>query len=176
MNQYEPLTRYLEAWREAEAPLTFREVEAILNRNLPVSARRHQPWWANTRTHSHADAWLRAGWKTRNVDLANQRVVFVREKPSAPTPIAPLSRAGPGPAETVATVRLDDLTPIAQALVYRYANQRDVSVAAAVGDLLHEAAIDRRRRMLDDIIANAPTIAGSGVDSVDLIREDRDAR
>jgi hypothetical protein len=176
MSRYEPLTRYLEGRRGSEAPLTFREVESILNRNLPLSARRHQPWWANTRTHSHAEAWLRVGWKTRNVDLASQRVVFVRAEPSAPKPAAPSSRTGPGPAETVVTLRLDALTPLAQALVLRYAKEREVSVAAAVSDLLHEAAIDRRRRLLDDIIANAPSIAGSGVDVVDLIREDRDAR
>ena len=40
MSRYEPLTRYLEARREMEAPLTFREVEAILHRSLPDSARR----------------------------------------------------------------------------------------------------------------------------------------
>ena len=62
---------------------TFREVEAILGFQLPDSARRHQAWWSNTDSHSHATAWLRAGWSTRGVHVATERLSFVRLQASA---------------------------------------------------------------------------------------------
>jgi hypothetical protein len=174
MSRYEPLTRYLESRRGMEASLTFREVEAILQRNLPNSARRHQAWWSNTTTHSHADAWLRIGWKTSKLDLAGQRVVFVQDRPFAPPPTATslafeLAEATP----SIVTLRLDDLSPAAEALVLRQMAERGVSADRAIRDLLHEAAIDRRRRLLERFPLEGPR---SRIDSVDLIREDRDAR
>ncbi len=52
---------------------SFSEIEAILGERLPVSARRHGAWWANERvgTHSHARAWLAAGFETSPVALAH---------------------------------------------------------------------------------------------------------
>ncbi|HEX4181343.1 MAG TPA: hypothetical protein VHY32_11180 [Caulobacteraceae bacterium] len=170
MSRYEPLSRYLESRREAEAPLNFSEVEAILGRDLPYSARHHQPWWANTTTHSHAESWLRVGWKTRAVDLARQRVVFVRardEKPPARSaPLASQRPAGP-------KVELHDLSVAAAKLLADYTSEADGDVGAAVGRALHEAAIARRVRLIDSIRANAPTVADN---STDIIRADRDAR
>src|SRR3990167_9058692 len=85
MSRYEPLQRFLSGCRESETPMTFRDVEKILNRDLPNSARRHQAWWANTRSHSHAESWLEAGFRTERLDLGAERVVFVRDA-FAPTP------------------------------------------------------------------------------------------
>jgi hypothetical protein len=140
----------------------------------------HQPWWANTKSHSHAESWLRVGWKTRSVDLAGQSVVFVRDRSPLSTAAAanndlakPKSRPSSGGA---VTLRLDDLSPLAAALVRGHASKHGLSLTAAIGDLLEEAAMARRGRMLDEIIANAPTIAGPGIDTTTLIREDRDAR
>ena len=48
---------------------------------LPLSARAHQPWWSNqsnSGSHSHAQAWQRAGWKTRSVSLADETLIFER--------------------------------------------------------------------------------------------------
>jgi len=169
MSRYESLTRYLEGRREAEIPLTFKDVERILNRSLPSSARLHQPWWANTTTHSHADAWLRVGWKTRQVDLAGQRVVFFQDRGrEPPTPSAP-----PAPASNGPVVELRDLSLAAKKLLADYTSEAAGDVNAAVARALHEAAIARRGRLIDRIRANAPHVTDS---SVDMIREDRDAR
>lgn len=56
----------------------FPDVEAILKRSLPRSARRHKAWWSNTTTHTHAKAWLTAGWRTRDVDIHHESLSFVR--------------------------------------------------------------------------------------------------
>jgi len=173
MSRYEPLTRYLEGRREAEAPMTFKDIEAILHRSLPPSARLHQPWWANTTTHSHADAWMRVGWKTRQVDLAGQRVVFVREADVArPAPQA----ASPGrgsPSPDAIIVRMESLSTAARGLLERHMAENGASASQVVSDILHQAATDRKRRILEQF----PLVGvRSDVDSVDLIREDRDAR
>jgi hypothetical protein len=173
MSRYEPLTRYLEGRREAAVPLTFKDVERILNRNLPPSARLHQPWWANTTTHSHAGAWLRIGWKTRQVDLAGQRVVFVKEASGSvgASGERPIKANTSSSVEVV--VRTDDLSSAARAFMDRYMTENDCTMAQAVADLLNQAALDRRRRLLDRFPLSGER---STLDSVDLIREDRDAR
>jgi hypothetical protein len=171
VSRYEPLSRYLESRRTDEAPLTFRDVEAILSRSLPRSARLHQPWWSNTTTHSHAYAWMRVGWKTSRVDLAGERLVFVRaaarpaEDPPAVAPAPPTSARF--------SIGIDDLSASAHALLERHAMEHACSFSRAAAELLNEAAIDRKRRLLDRFPLTGER---SSVDSVDLIREDRDAR
>ncbi|WP_430735860.1 DUF7662 domain-containing protein [Gracilibacillus dipsosauri] len=46
-------------------------IEAILAFRLPDSAYKYSEWWANeeTGTHTQANSWLLAGWKTLNVKL-----------------------------------------------------------------------------------------------------------
>lgn len=59
----------------------FGEIEKILGFRLPDSARIHRPWWANQGQrggHSHALAWEMAGWKTSQVNVAEERLVFIR--------------------------------------------------------------------------------------------------
>jgi hypothetical protein len=59
--------------------MTFQQVESIIGGPLPASARRHRPWWANDATgHAHANAWLRAGYRTEQVDMEGEKLVFVR--------------------------------------------------------------------------------------------------
>jgi len=73
--------------------VSFSEIETILEFTLPDSARLHRPWWANqTRGdgHSHSLAWQAAGWKTREVDLVAETLVFEREEAVGP-------QAGPSP-------------------------------------------------------------------------------
>ena len=87
MSVYEPLESYLKNQSFGEVPMTFREVSGILGRPLPKSAYDHRPWWANEAAgHSHAKAWLKAGFETAQVDMAGQKLVFRRitAKPSGP--------------------------------------------------------------------------------------------
>jgi hypothetical protein len=69
----------LAKWRGSEWRVTFGEIEKVLGFTLPNSARIHRPWWANQGEgggHSHALAWEMAGWKTSQVDMAKEPVVF----------------------------------------------------------------------------------------------------
>jgi hypothetical protein len=77
---YEPLCKYLIDRTERVVRMTFAEIEQVLGRPLPPSARKHQAWWANEEvgTHSHARSWLDARRKTRGLDLNAATVEFVK--------------------------------------------------------------------------------------------------
>ena len=74
---YEPLRSRLEQISGASVDLSFSDVERILTRKLPRSARDYPAWWANDASHSHA-VWLEAGWKVERANLAAERVKFRR--------------------------------------------------------------------------------------------------
>lgn len=77
--KYRPLYEYLEALGDDRWDAWFTEVEDVLGVRLPESARNHLAWWANeTATHTHARAWIAAGFHTTNVNLPDERVSFVR--------------------------------------------------------------------------------------------------
>jgi hypothetical protein len=81
--KYAPLHRHLKSLKADEWRTTFNELERILAFGLPESARIHRPWWANQGErggHSHALAWEMAGWRTSEVDMAGETLVFVRER------------------------------------------------------------------------------------------------
>jgi hypothetical protein len=80
--KYAPLHHHLVELPGKEWRATFGEIEKVLGFNLPDSARIHRPWWANQGEgggHSHALAWEMAGWRTSQVDMADEKLVFVRD-------------------------------------------------------------------------------------------------
>ena len=68
------LVRVSDEWRT-----TIGEVEMLLKINLPESAHLYPAWWANDESHSHALAWVAAGWETTDVDMAAGTLVFTRK-------------------------------------------------------------------------------------------------
>jgi hypothetical protein len=90
MSIYDPLTSHLKALDRDVWSASFADVERILRRSLPESAYQHRPWWANQKkgNHSQARAWQKAGWATRDVDLAGRKVVFERMKRPHPAEVA----------------------------------------------------------------------------------------
>ena len=83
MSEYEALNKYLESlpYYQREAAFSFQELEKVLGRELPPSARKHRPWWENeysSESHSHAQAWIQAGWKVDAVNMKEEWVRFVR--------------------------------------------------------------------------------------------------
>jgi hypothetical protein len=117
-----------------------------------------------------AGAWLRAGWRTTRVDVAGERVVFVRApaglaEAGAPDVAAPLRSPTPRPWAP------RGLSVAAARLLADYTAEAGGDAETAVARALHEAAIARRARRIDEI---ALAGAKSQLDSVDLIREDRD--
>jgi hypothetical protein len=80
--KYAPLYHHLVELSGKEWRATFNEIEKVLGFKLPDSARIHRPWWANQGEgggHSHALAWEVAGWKTSQVDMAGETLIFVRD-------------------------------------------------------------------------------------------------
>lgn len=84
MGKYEPLTRFLKSQKLEKVQVTFKEIERVLGEELPASALKHRPWWANTGgSHVQSEAWLEAGFETESVDMDARRLVFRRvERPS----------------------------------------------------------------------------------------------
>ncbi|MGH8176944.1 MAG: DUF7662 domain-containing protein [Steroidobacter sp.] len=83
---YAPLGEYLGSLpaSTAEVTLTFAEVEKIVGRGLPDSARDHRQWWENQKNGSRAYHWQDAGFKTGPVDMARETVRFYRDGLIAP--------------------------------------------------------------------------------------------
>lgn len=67
--KYENLFHTLKSCNNKEITLTYSEIEALLGFELPPSAYKYQPWWANDKSHSQAKAWLNANWKVVHVNL-----------------------------------------------------------------------------------------------------------
>jgi hypothetical protein len=69
VGKYQPLQRHLLGLRSSAVRMTFEEVDDLVG-GLPSSAGRYRAWWANDgRYHSHANAWLDAGWVVDEVGL-----------------------------------------------------------------------------------------------------------
>ena len=77
MSKYAPLTGYLSSSGMDYIPMTFAEVEEVIGDNLPRSAFEYRPWWSNNPSnHVNATSWLRAGYKTADVDMAERKLAF----------------------------------------------------------------------------------------------------
>lgn len=83
-SKYKPLHDHLAAISHNRWDASFEAVEKVLGFRLPKSAREYSEWWANENPdftmHSHCKAWVLAGWKTENVNPADQKVTFVKHK------------------------------------------------------------------------------------------------
>ena len=110
MSKYEPLPQFLASERVSLKRLTFAEIERVLGFKLPKSAYKHEAWWSNNATgHSHARAWLSAGWRTEDVDLAGRKVTFQRST-AAPAPSKSRSDPWGCMADTITIMPGTDLT------------------------------------------------------------------
>jgi hypothetical protein len=77
---YAPLAAYLAAQPPGalSVPLTFQDIEGILEDKLPPSAGEHRAWWSNDPTKPQSAAWLDEGWRTTSVNMSEGRLTFVR--------------------------------------------------------------------------------------------------
>ena len=77
MSKYAPLTGYLSSSGMDYILMTFAEVEEVIGDKLPRSAFEYRPWWSNNPSnHVNACSWLRAGYKTADVDMAERKLAF----------------------------------------------------------------------------------------------------
>lgn len=94
MSKYESLGQFLKSRREGLVPMTFAEIENVIGTRLPPSAHKHRPWWSNNGDNSALTrAWLEAGFKSEQVDMEGQKLVFRRvEEPQKAPAVAPGTR------------------------------------------------------------------------------------
>ena len=89
MSKYDPLLTYLSKSRDESIPMGFSEIENVLGFELPPSSRRQRAWWSNNPTNNvMTQAWLDAGYETANVDMAGEKLMFLKIE------AAPKSKAG----------------------------------------------------------------------------------
>jgi hypothetical protein len=174
--KYEPLKRHLEsASRQGALRLDFAKIEDVLGFALPRSAYAHQAWWSNTRAgHSHAAAWLDAGWKTAELDLAGRNVSFVK---TANEPfLAGMAEDGAAfrhrGAEAI-TLSTDALSSRALSMIDHHVRQHGGDRTGACLAILDQLAEDRLVAMFEWFQKGSKPLT---VDVVDLIREGREER
>lgn len=81
--KYQRLYEYLCSLPAQEWRTSFGEIESIIGFELPSSARRYRPWWANqgrSSGHSQALAWNAAGWETAQVDMDAETLLLRRKR------------------------------------------------------------------------------------------------
>ncbi|MGL4487888.1 MAG: DUF7662 domain-containing protein [Rhizobiaceae bacterium] len=80
MGKYTPLKEYLLKQRTDLVPMTFAEIEAVLNASLPAS-KRYPAWWSNNEfNNTMTSEWLAAGYQTEAVDVSGEKLVFRKVK------------------------------------------------------------------------------------------------
>lgn len=101
MSKYAPLTSFLNNAAPRQLKLTFSDIEKVLGFPLPAS-KQYAAWWSNNPSNNvMTKAWLSAGYRTEQVDIANENVVFSPVTTDTPTASPPsgstLPRAGRSP-------------------------------------------------------------------------------
>ncbi len=80
MSKYDPLIPFLSSARTQSVRMSFADIEKVLGTRLPPS-KRHQAWWSNNPSNNvMTKAWLAAGYRTEDVDVAGEKVTFARSK------------------------------------------------------------------------------------------------
>jgi hypothetical protein len=123
MAKYRPLEDHLAVCEVEAAAMTFAEIEAVLCAKLPAAAHAHRAWWSNNPANNvMTRSWLAAGFRTEQVDIPGQKLVFRRiidgaagkSAPQAGTqsaaPRSLLDNLWASLAGTVRTPKLVDLT------------------------------------------------------------------
>ena len=79
MSRYDGLAAFLKTQNEERIPMTFADIERVTKTKLPPSAHKHRPWWSNNPNNSvMTRVWLDAGFKSEQVNMAGQKLVFRR--------------------------------------------------------------------------------------------------
>ncbi|MGO4854424.1 DUF7662 domain-containing protein [Phaeovulum sp. W22_SRMD_FR3] len=89
MSIYDPLRDRLSSLRVTKVRMSFVDIEEIIGRDLPASARKYQAWWGNNDEGGkrHSAAWMHAGWRTEDLALEMEEVSFVRDVGARPSAI-----------------------------------------------------------------------------------------
>ncbi|MFB9127109.1 HNH endonuclease [Paraburkholderia dipogonis] len=80
MAKYQSLAAHLAVQSTSEVTLSFADVERIIGEELPPTADRFKPFWANSRAKDGHPGrfWMEQGWRQVKLDQANRLVTFRR--------------------------------------------------------------------------------------------------
>ncbi len=74
--------------------MTFAEIERVIGAKLPPNSPQYPAWWSNNPTNNvMTKVWLKAGYRTEQVDVKSRKVVFRRVDQKAPnaSPVATIA-------------------------------------------------------------------------------------
>ena len=78
-SRYAPLAIWLQQQETDRVTRTFKEIETIIDDELPPSAYNNRSWWANDSVgHVQSKQWLDVDWRVSSVNMSTERVVFSR--------------------------------------------------------------------------------------------------
>jgi hypothetical protein len=98
MGKYEPLAEFLKKQPTGEVRMSFTEIERVIGEKLPPKAQHHRAWWSNSPSNNvMTKAWLKAGFRSEQVDMAARKLVFRREKKVEQPKSVPEGKAGRHP-------------------------------------------------------------------------------
>ena len=82
LRKYQALQAHLNRRNGRAELLSFEDIEDIIGKQLPMSATKHRAFWANDQEgyHSHAQAWMGAGYRVAYVDREDKIVRFERTR------------------------------------------------------------------------------------------------
>jgi hypothetical protein len=80
--RYRRLSEYLEESCEKVVRLSFDDIYKLVGPPIPASARKHQAFWANTKTHTIALSWMCVGYKVIEANIEQEYVIFEKENPN----------------------------------------------------------------------------------------------
>jgi hypothetical protein len=95
MGKYEPLSEFLRHQSADVVEMTFKQIERVIDAELPPSAQHHRAWWSNNGSNSAMTrSWLEAGFRSERVDLKAGKLAFRRIHPRGPLSSSDLTRHG----------------------------------------------------------------------------------
>ena len=84
MGKYDRLTDFLnrQPRDESYVEMTFKQIEDVIDDQLPQSAKIHRAWWSNNEQNSAMTrAWRKAHFRSARVDMSARKLTFVRDRP-----------------------------------------------------------------------------------------------
>lgn len=79
MSTYAKLSDVLAVRTGSSWKVSFPDLERLIGAKLPASAFKYPAWWSNNPSNNAmTKIWLKAGWRTEQVDVPGQTVVFRR--------------------------------------------------------------------------------------------------
>jgi hypothetical protein len=76
---YKRLGEFLDDQTSDHVALSFDQIEQIIHRKLPKSARTYDAWWSNSPVEGrHNETWLKRGWTTCDLNRNSSTVKFIR--------------------------------------------------------------------------------------------------